>query len=234
MQRIAIIIPAYNEEHAIGSLIRDIRSSVTLPGIIIDPVVVNDCSRDRTAALARQLPCILLDLPINLGIGGAVQTGLKYAWENGYDYAMQMDGDGQHPPSQVNAMVNAMQTTGSDVIIGSRFLEKEGFQSTFLRRLGIGYFKFLIRFLTGNIITDCTSGFRIYNRTALKVVSSTYPDEYPEPESFILFRKNGLKVSETPVVMIERQGGISSINTFRSVYYIVKVTLAILLARVKY
>ena len=233
-KRIALIIPAYNEEKAIGPLIGQISSMISVPGFVIDPIIVNDCSKDRTAILASQFPCILLDLAVNLGIGGAVQTGFKYAWKMGYDYAIQMDGDGQHPPSEVSKLISAITSSDYDVVIGSRFLEKEGFQSTFLRRLGIVYFKYLIRILSGITITDCTSGFRIYNRKALEIVAKSYPDEYPEPESIILFKKKRMKVKEIPVVMIERQGGKSSISTFRSIYFVVKVTLATLLSSLKY
>jgi glycosyltransferase involved in cell wall biosynthesis len=232
-KRLALIIPAYNEEKAIAPLILQIHAELAVPGFVIDPVVVNDASKDRTASIARELPCILLNLPVNLGIGGAVQTGFQYAWKNGYDYAMQMDGDGQHPPAEVSKLVTAMINSDADVVIGSRFLEKEGFQSTFLRRLGITYFKTLIKVITGIRITDCTSGFRIYNRKALENVAKSYPDEYPEPESFIIFKKNQLKVKEVPVIMIERQGGKSSINSFHSVYFVLKVTLATLFASLK-
>lgn len=169
-----------------------------------------------------------MNLPINLGIGGAVQTGYKYAYENNFDYAIQIDGDGQHPASEISKLVDAAVHEGYDVVIGSRFIAKEGFQSSAIRRFGIQYFKWLNRFLVNITIHDCTSGYRLINRKVLKIVNNYYPDEYPEPESIIVYSLNHLKIKEVPVIMKERQGGVSSIGTFSSFYYMLKVTLAIL------
>jgi len=227
MKRVAIVIPAYNEENTLASVVNGI-NRLKIDGFELISIVVNDCSKDQTAFVARNLKCELLNLPVNLGIGGAVQTGLKYALSNNFDYAMQVDGDGQHPACEIPKLIIEIDTKGFDVVIGSRFIIKAGFQSSFLRRLGIIFFSKLIRTLCGIKISDTTSGFRIMNRKSLEVVSAYYPDEYPEPESLILFHKKALIIREVPVSMIERQGGQSSINAFSSIYYLFKVSLAIL------
>ncbi|MFD2564525.1 glycosyltransferase family 2 protein [Aquimarina rubra] len=225
MIRIAAIIPAYNEEKSIAKVVRSIRK-IQSSKFVIDAIVVNDSSNDNTSEIIHALPCIPLDLPINLGIGGAVQTGFIYAYENNYDYAIQVDGDGQHPSDQIEKLFLVIHSQ-FDVVIGSRFIENEGFQSTKLRRLGIKYFMLLNKVILNVKITDCTSGFRMINRKALKIVYDYYPDEYPEPESIVLFSLNNLRMVEVPVVMKQRQGGVSSINFVSSIYYMIKVTLAI-------
>lgn len=228
MTRIAAIVPAYNEEEAIASVVNDINSLAESTQLLIDVIVVNDCSKDSTAEVISKLNCIALNLPINLGIGGAVQTGFKYALENDYDYAIQIDGDGQHPASEIPKIVNMAIDNDYDVVIGSRFISKEGFQSSAIRRMGINYFKWLNRFMIGTVVNDSTSGFRLINRKVLKIVAEYYPDEYPEPEAIIMYSLNNLKIGEVPVTMKERQGGVSSIGTFASIYYMLKVTLAII------
>ena len=228
MTKIAAIVPAYNEEKAIAAVVNDINELAKKENLTITVVVVNDCSKDATSEIIAKLNCIALDLPVNLGIGGAVQTGFKYAFENGFDYAIQIDGDGQHPASEIPKLVNLISENNFDVVIGSRFLSKEGFQSSAMRRFGINYFKWLNRFLVGVTINDSTSGFRIINRKALEIVSESYPDEYPEPEAIILYSLNKLKIGEVSVTMKERQGGISSIGTASSIYYMFKVSLAII------
>ncbi|WP_378183101.1 glycosyltransferase family 2 protein [Aquimarina sp. SS2-1] len=225
MIRIAAIIPAYNEEKSIVKVVRSIKE-IQNSTFVIDPIVVNDSSNDNTSKIIHSLPCVSLDLPINLGIGGAVQTGFIYAYENNYDYAIQVDGDGQHPADQIEKLFLLIHNQ-SNVVIGSRFIENEGFQSTKLRRLGIKYFMLLNKVILNVKITDCTSGFRMIDRKALKIVCDYYPDEYPEPESIVLFSLNNLRMVEAPVVMKERQGGVSSINFVSSIYYMIKVTLAI-------
>lgn len=228
MSKIAAIVPAYNEEKAIASVVNNINALAQSLKIDITVVVVNDCSRDSTPLIVGKLNCVLLDLPVNLGIGGAVQTGFKYAFQNGFDYAIQIDGDGQHPASEIPILLNAMLENNHDIVIGSRFISNEGFQSSAVRRLGINYFKWLNRFLVGEIINDSTSGFRIINKKTLKIVSEIYPDEYPEPEAIILYSLNKLKIGEVSVKMIERQGGVSSIGATSSIYYMFKVSLAII------
>lgn len=228
MDKIAVIIPAYNEEASIAAVVEEVHRASAEAGLYYWPVVVNDCSKDRTGEIISQLSCTALQLPINLGIGGAVQTGFKYALLNGFTHAVQVDGDGQHPPVELKKMYHYMQQSGCDVVVGSRFLEGTGFQSSFMRRFGIKYFMRLNQLLVGVRVHDSTSGLRMLNQKALAVVSSDYPDEYPEPEAVILYTKNGLKIGEVQVEMRERQGGVSSIDGVRSVYYMAKVTIAIL------
>ncbi len=225
--KIAVVVPAYNEEDCIAQVIRNINSAGEKSGLNLKAVVVNDCSTDKTGEIILNENCIALNLAVNLGIGGAMQTGYKYAFENGFEYAIQIDGDGQHPADEIPNLVRHLRENGLDVVIGSRFISGEGFQSTFLRRIGINYFKFLNRFFCGTNISDSTSGFRIINKKALELVCDYYPDEYPEPEAILLFSVNNLTIGEIPVVMKERQGGKSSIQSFGSVYYMFKVSLAI-------
>jgi len=226
MMDILIIIPCFNEQASLPALIADL-DKVKLPEKYnLDICVVNDFSTDDTRQVAKGLNVILIDLPVNLGIGGAVQSGLKYALLHNYDLALQMDGDGQHPPAELPKMIDCYERTGANLVIGSRFIVKEGFQSSFLRRLGINYFHWLNRFFTGKSIYDSTSGFRLFDKKAIKLSARYYPDDYPEPESLVFFSKAGLSIKETPVVMVHRSGGQSSIRSFTSFYYCVKVTLA--------
>ena len=172
-------------------------------------------------------------LPVNLGIGGAVQTGYKYACNHGYDYAVQVDGDGQHDPRFLEQMLHVMQEKKLDMLIGSRFITKEGFQSSGLRRTGIKYFTWLIRLLTGKTITDPTSGLRMINKDIIQYFAKEYPRDYPEPESIVAVLKRKKKVQEIPVIMRARAGGVSSISPLNSIYYMVKVTIAILIERIR-
>lgn len=226
--RIAAIIPAYNEEASIANVVKEILLVSKNSGVEIIPVVVNDCSKDRTAEIIDGLECVALHLPMNLGIGGAVQTGFRYAYENGFDYAVQVDGDGQHPAETIPELFKAAEAHQYDIVIGSRFIDKKGFQSTVIRRAGIVWFRRLNKFLTGLTVYDSTSGLRMLNRKALEIVSEYYPDEYPEPEAIIIYARYHLKVGEIPVQMRERQGGVSSINSLRAAYYMWKVTLGVL------
>lgn len=228
MIRIAAIIPAYNEEESIASVVHEINAVSQSSGISIVPVVVNDCSKDRTGAIIDQLNCVALHLPVNLGIGGGVQTGFMYAYENGFDYAVQVDGDGQHPAEAIPLLLQEAQARNLDVVIGSRFIDKQGFQSSAMRRAGINWFRRLNKMLTGVTVYDSTSGLRLINRKTLAIVSAYYPDDYPEPEAVIIFARHNLQIGELPVRMRERQGGVSSINAFRAVYYMWKVTLGVL------
>jgi glycosyltransferase involved in cell wall biosynthesis len=225
-KKLAVIIPAFNEQDSIELVVNDI-NSITINGLEIVAIVVNDSSKDKTADIAAQLNCILLDLPVNLGIGGAVQTGFKYAFNHDFDFAIQVDGDGQHPAQEISKLYKAVLATQSNVVIGSRFIEKAGFQSTGMRRFGIWFLRNWIKLFSGIVIFDNTSGFRLLDRQALALVQNYYPDEYPEPESIIWFCKNGLRITETAVLMKERQGGQSSIRAFNQLYYMIKVSLAI-------
>jgi glycosyltransferase involved in cell wall biosynthesis len=231
--KILVIIPCFNEETSIKKLVEDIKSVKKQHDLSIDILVVNDCSKDNTLEVVKSLDCLYLDLPVNLGIGGGMQSGYKYAFRNGYEYAVQMDGDGQHPAAELPKLLIEALLNQSDVIIGSRFLEGKGFQSSFFRRMGINYFKWLNRILIGKIIHDSTSGFRVFNRKTLKIVNQYYPDEYPEPEAIVLFGLRKLKMKEIPVEMCERQGGESSINSYRAIYYMFKVTLGIIFVYIR-
>ena len=224
-----VIIPAFNEEGNLDKTIRDIRENAP----DFDYVIINDCSTDRTLELCRERGYSYLNVPVNLGIGGAVQTGYRYAYFHGYDVAVQFDGDGQHSARFLEEMVAKMEETGSDMVIGSRFIEKEGFQSSALRRVGIQYFTVLIRILTGKTITDPTSGMRMINRRLLRKFTDDYPKDYPEPESVVTILSEKFKVTEMPVLMNEREEGVSSISMGKSIYYMIKVSFAILIARMK-
>lgn len=218
-----IIIPAYNESECIEATVRDIMKNAA----DFDYVVINDCSTDNTREICEKNNFNIVNLPINLGIGGAVQTGYMYAMEYGYELAVQVDGDGQHDPQFLRQMAEYLETHDADMVIGSRFIEKEGFQSSRLRRLGISYFTKLIRLCTGKTITDPTSGLRMAGKNVIRLFADCYPKDYPEPESTVAALNHGYIVEEIPVIMRERQGGVSSITMKKSVYYMIKVTLAI-------
>ena len=221
-----IIIPAYNEEDAIAHTVARIREKAP----DFDYVIINDCSTDRTLAICRENGFHVVNLPINLGIGGAVQTGYRYALENGYDIAVQMDGDGQHDAAYLGEMARVLEEEKLNMVIGSRFIEKEGFQSSAARRLGIGYFAWLIKRVTGVRITDPTSGMRMADREVIGLFAGDYPKDYPEPESVVTILKMGRRVREIPVQMRAREGGVSSISSMKAVYYMVKVSNAVLIA----
>lgn len=224
-----VIIPAYNERESIVRTVEDIRKKAP----DFDYVIVNDCSEDDTLAICREHHYHVLDLPINLGIGGAVQTGYLYAYNNGYDIAVQMDGDGQHDARYLGMMARELEENHLDMVIGSRFIENKGFQSSRIRRLGIQFFTFLIGLLFGQRITDATSGMRMCNRRAMKLFIKDYPRDYPEPETTARLLRHKYAVKEVPVVMKERSGGVSSISPGRSAYYMIKVSLAILIERLR-
>lgn len=224
-----IIIPAYNESENIEKTVENIKANAP----DFDYVVINDCSTDNTLDILKSHNYNYVSLPINLGIGGAVQTGYKYAKEFDYDVAVQVDGDGQHDPVFLNYMADYLQKYELDMVIGSRFIDKEGFQSSFMRRVGINYFTGLIRLLTGKKITDPTSGLRMAGKKVINLFADNYPVDYPEPETAVTAINNGMKIEEIPVIMKERQGGVSSITLKKSVYYMVKVTLAIIIERLR-
>lgn len=224
--KILVIIPAYNEA---ASIVRVV-SSVVAEGY--DYVVVNDGSSDSTLEICRDHGFNVLDLKENLGIGGAVQAGHKYALRHGYDVDVQLDGDGQHDPGYISALLAKIQV-GANLAIGSRYIqETDGFQSTFMRRVGIKWLSCCIKIFTGCSVTDPTSGFRACDRKAIELFCRQYPMDYPEPESIVTAIKQGLLVREASVIMRERQAGESSIRAFSSVYYMIKVTLAIAIAGV--
>ena len=224
-----IIIPAYNEEENIVKVITEIEKN----DLGFDYIIINDCSKDNTLKICKDNNFNVIKLPINLGIGGAMQAGYIYALRNNYDIAIQIDGDGQHDPSYIKSLVKPIELGQADLIIGSRFIEKEGFQSSFMRRIGINYFNMLLKLFTGIRITDPTSGFRACNKTIISYFANNYPKDYPEPESIMTLLKEGFRIIEIPVKMKERVGGQSSIRLLKSIYYMIKVTLAILIAREK-
>lgn len=219
-----IIIPAYNESANIENTVKDIVNNAP----DFDYVIINDCSTDNTLEICERNGFNVVNLPLNLGIGGAVQTGYRYAYNNGYDIAVQVDGDGQHDPAFLTKMAEVMVAEKADMLIGSRFLEKEGFQSSRVRRMGITYFSWLIKLFTHKKITDPTSGLRMINSDIIEIFAESYPRDYPEPESVVHVIRLGKNVREIPVIMRERQGGKSSIRFFSSIYYMIKVTVAIL------
>lgn len=217
-----MIVPAYNEENTIGSVVRRIQAL----GEGYDAIVVNDDSSDRTFSIAHQEGATVIDLPCNLGIGGAVQTGFLYALRNGYDACVQVDGDGQHPTEKIPYLLKTLFEEDLDVVIGSRFIEKTGYDISFMRRIGIGIISLFLKMFTGISVKDSTSGFRAINARATRLFANNYPQDYPEPESLIFAHKYGFKIKEVPAEMTNRLHGISSITPVKSGYYMIKVLLA--------
>ncbi|MBP5492455.1 MAG: glycosyltransferase family 2 protein [Clostridiales bacterium] len=224
-----VIIPAYNEEGCILNTVQDIIDNAP----DFDYVVVNDCSTDNTRKVCRHNNVKFIDLPVNLGIGGAVQTGYRYAYYHGYDTAVQFDGDGQHDAKYLKTMLDKLTESGANMVIGSRFIEKKGFQSNSVRRVGINYFTGLIKLLTGKKITDPTSGLRMVDAKLIKYFAFNYPSDYPEPESAVTILARGNDIIEVPVEMRHRQAGKSSINLRKSIYYMIKVSIAMIIAKMK-
>jgi glycosyltransferase involved in cell wall biosynthesis len=229
--KILIIVPAYNESNNITKVVNDIR----VENNAWDILVVNDCSTDKTKEVVENITDVeLIDLCVNLGIGGAVQTGFIYARDNNYDIAIQFDGDGQHRAKEINKLIEPIINNTTDVVIGSRFLEEnKGFKSTKTRRIGILIFQFINSIIIMQKITDNTSGFRAYNRKVIEFLSCNYPMDYPEPESIILLKKNQFKIIEIPSLMNERRGGKSSISGIMNVFYMIKVILSVLMSSIR-
>ncbi len=225
--RTLVLIPCYNEEESIADVIQRLRA--VQPDM--DYLVINDCSTDQSRAVLRGGGYNYLDLPINLGIGGGVQCGYRYARDNDYDVTIQMDGDGQHDPAYLEDVIAPVRDGRLDLCIGSRFITKEGFQTSFMRRLGINFLSLLIRILTGVKVLDVTSGFRACGKEMTAFFADHYAQDYPEPEAIVMALMHGFRVGEAPVVMEERQGGVSSINPLRSIYYMVKVSVALVIVR---
>lgn len=226
-KKVLLMIPAFNEQDNI----RDVLSDIQTHAPEMDCVVINDCSTDGTREVLRELGANYLDLPINLGIGGGVQTGYRYALEHGYDIAIQFDGDGQHDARFLRDLAAPIEAGTADVVIGSRFLEGEGFQSSALRRFGIQFLSGWIRMLCGVRVLDVTSGMRAVNREMMELYAREYAQDYPEPEAILTGGLYGARIAEVPVRMRERKNGTSSISPVRSVYYMIKVSLNLVLAR---
>lgn len=225
--KVLIIIPAYNEEECIANVIDNLVDNYPQ----YDYVVVNDCSKDSTESILKEKRANYLNLPVNLGIGGGVQTGYRYALEHNYDIAIQMDGDGQHDPKYIADVIQPIIDGEADSVIGSRFIDNKGFQSSALRRFGISFLSVLIKMVCGVKIYDVTSGFRAVNKKCIKLFATEYAQDYPEPEAIVTSAVKGIRLKEVPVIMKERMGGKSSINGFKSAYYMIKVSIAILMAR---
>jgi glycosyltransferase involved in cell wall biosynthesis len=223
--RALAIVPAWNEDRDLARVIGELRRAV--PGW--DICVVDDGSSDTTAAVARRAGAVVLRLPINLGIGGAVQTGYLWARAHGYEIAAQIDGDGQHDPQYLASAARPITDGTADVVIGSRYLNPGGFRSSAIRRAGTRYLSWFLRLRCKAQITDPTSGFRVAGPRAIELFAADYPSDYPEPEAIALATRHGLRVEEVPVVMRERQHGTSSIGPARTLYYLIKVSLALLL-----
>jgi glycosyltransferase involved in cell wall biosynthesis len=222
LRRIAIV-PALNEEETVGRVIDEIRDFD--PGF--DIVVVDDGSTDRTVDVAVDRGAFVLRLPFNLGIGGAMQTGYRFAFERGYDIAVQVDGDGQHDPRQLPAILEPLLAGEADLCVGSRFAGQSEYRSSFVRRVGIRIFARVVSAVVRQKVTDTTSGFRAVNRKGITLFAADYPHDYPEVEATVMCVKHKLRLREVPVGMRERGGGASSITAFRSIYYMTKVLLAI-------
>jgi glycosyltransferase involved in cell wall biosynthesis len=229
-KKILIIVPAYNEEGNIRNTIKEILSLDLTTSII----VVNDGSGDNTEEEARSAGAQVLSLPFNLGIGGAVQTGFIFAKEHSFDIAVQVDGDGQHDVSYVPQLIEPLLRDEADMTVGSRFLPPYlGYQSSFIRRIGIDFFAQLISFITQYKVTDPTSGFRAYNKKMINIFAEYYPQDFPEPEAISVGGRYQARITEIPVQMRKRTSGNSSIRYFKSLYYMIKVTFAILLDKLK-
>lgn len=225
--KVLMIIPAYNEE---GNILSTVKSIKEYKNVKLDYLVVNDGSRDNTRKVLIENKLNFIDLPNNLGIGGAVQTGYKYAYNNGYDIAIQFDGDGQHDINYVNKLIDTINKDGYDMVIGSRFVGNDSeFKSTSTRRLGINILSFLLKVLTGKTIRDMTSGYRAVNRKIIEKFAIDYAFEYPEPITNLQVINDGYKVKEVSVGMKERKFGKSSINWYKSIYYMLNVGLSMLI-----
>jgi hypothetical protein len=229
MNKILIIIPAFNEEESLPGVIQDLRGN--LPDA--DILVVDDGSRDRTAETARQAGVRVASLPFNLGIGGGMQTGYRYARRGGYDIAIQFDGDGQHVAAEIGQLLGPLRAGRADIVVGSRFLQRGDYRPSFFRKVGIRIFSTVLSSILGMTVTDTTSGFRAANRRVIEFFARSYPEDYPEVESLVLLHRAGMTIAEAPVHMRDRTGGRSSITPVRSAYYMIKVLLAVFIDLLK-
>ena len=231
--KILLIIPAYNEEANIEKTVNKIIDYNKKSKVKVDYIVINDGSKDKTEEILQKNNINHIRLINNLGIGGAVQTGYKYAYENNYDIAIQYDGDGQHDVNYADKLIEPIINDNIDMVIGSRFIEKSSsdFQSSFMRRVGINIISFVIKLKTGKKVYDTTSGFRAVDKNIIELFADYYPTEYPEPISTVNVLNKKYKVAEVPVSMNEREGGKSSINSWKTIYYMINVVLSILLSK---
>ena len=222
--RTLVVVPAYNEEKNLRELIREIKGE--LPGV--DIVIIDDGSHDKTAGMARELGAEVLELPYNLGIGGAVQTGYKFALEMGYEVVIRVDGDGQHPPSEARKMAVPVLNGEADMAVGSRYLGDGDYEPQVLRKIGTGIFSALVSLMIKQKVTDATSGFAVLNRDAVEILCHESPRDYPEVESLVILHKNMMRIKEVGVRMKKREGGRSSIRGWKQAYYMIKVMLSLL------
>ena len=228
MKKVAIV-PAYNEQEAIGGVVDELKAFDPE----LDVLVVDDASHDLTAQTARRHGARVVTLPFNLGIGGAVQTGFRYAAEQGYDLAARVDGDGQHDPVELEPLMDTVVAGDADICVGSRFAGSDGYRSSRTRRVGIRILAGTVSLLTKQRVTDTTSGFQVLNRRAILLFAADYPHDYPEVEAALMLHKHRLRLVELPVRMRERAAGQSSIRGLRTVYYMAKVMLAILIGSLR-
>lgn len=226
-KKVLIIIPAYNESENIERVVDNLIENYPQ----YDYLIVNDCSTDNTEEIIKRRHYNYISLPVNLGIGGGVQSGYLYAVQNDYDIAIQMDGDGQHDPAYIEKLIDPIVSGDADITIGSRFIDKKGFQTSALRRFGIKFISLVIKLCCGVTATDTTSGFRASSKKVNKFFSINYAQDYPEPEAIVAAALNGYRIQDVAVEMNERMGGVSSINAKRSVYYMIKVSLALIICR---
>jgi hypothetical protein len=228
--KLLIIIPAYNEQGAIRHVVTSVRHAVPQA----DVLVINDGSKDNTAQEAEAGGAIVVQHPFNLGIGGAVQTGLKFARDQDYDYVIRLDGDGQHNADEIQLFLHALRTRQADMVIGSRFMDADvDWHIPWARRVGINFFRWAVSLLIGHRATDTTSGFCGMNRQAVDVLATYLPQDYPDVESRVIIYKAGLRQLELPVHMRARMAGVSSINSWKSIYYAFKVSVAMVTSALK-
>lgn len=231
MKKVLLIIPAYNEEENIENTIRKIykfKNNIDLE-FELDYIIINDGSTDRTEDICRNNKLNVINLIQNLGIGGAVQTGYKYAEMHGYDIAVQFDGDGQHDINSLTNLLKPIINDEADFVVGSRFIEGTSeFKSTLMRRIGITYLSMIIKMFARCKILDPTSGFRAASNKVIEYLAKKYPDDYPEPEAIVDLSRHSFRILEVQVNMLERSGGVSSISSWKSVYYMIKVSMAII------
>lgn len=229
---VCVVIPAFNEESSIGQVVQRVR--VLLPHATV--VVVNDGSLDATTAAAMREGARVLALPFNLGIGGAVQTGLKYGWRQGFDAVLEIDADGQHDPNFARRLIDELHNKKADLVIGSRFIASTAYRSSILRRFGIHLFSWLIKLVTGRRVYDSTSGYRAYSRRAINFLKDRYPTDFPEPESIVMLLQNGFRIVEVPVEMGRRTGGHSVVRhdfSWKASYFVLSNAIAILVSSLK-
>jgi glycosyltransferase involved in cell wall biosynthesis len=230
LQGLLILVPAFNEEAAVGQVIAAVRN--VLPGTTV--LVVDDGSQDETTEVAQRAGAEVIRLPHHLGLGGAVQTGYRFAFEHGYERVVRLDADGQHPPEEIREMLAMMDKGSYDMVTGSRYLESNGYETQAMRRFGGQVFSLVLRPILGQRISDPTSGFIAVNRNALEVFSHSFPLEYPEIEALVVLRRKAMTFAETPVRMRPRIAGESSIGRWSAVYYMVRVLLGVFVNVIKY